>query len=147
MARNRVVRRVWWRASKNDAHDKYANQEVSYLLQRIETYPGLTILASNFKSNIDDAFLRRFQAMVFFPVPKPEERQVLWEKAFPPNIKIKKDIDWPKISQQYELTGASIMNVVQYCCIVALEKGVEAISLENLQNGIRNELVKEGKII
>lgn len=135
------------RTGIRDAHDKYANQEVSYLLQRIETYPGLIILASNFKSNIDDAFLRRFQAMVFFPVPKPEERQVLWEKAFPPNIKIKKDIDWPKISQQYELTGASIMNVVQYCCIVALEKGVEAISLENLQNGIRNELVKEGKII
>ncbi|MCC6726877.1 MAG: ATP-binding protein, partial [Saprospiraceae bacterium] len=135
------------RTSVRDAHDKYANQEVSYLLQRIESYPGLVILASNFKSNIDDAFLRRFQAMVFFPIPKPDERLVLWEKAFPPNIGIDPAIEWPRIAQQYELTGASIMNIVQYCCIVALEQSKDAISLENLQNGIRNELVKEGKML
>lgn len=135
------------RTSVRDAHDKYANQEVSYLLQRIESYPGLVILASNFKSNIDDAFLRRFQAMVFFPIPKPEERQVLWEKAFPEKIKIAPTIEWPKIAQQYELTGASIMNIVQYCCITALEQGSDMITFENLLNGIRNELVKEGKIL
>jgi hypothetical protein len=135
------------RTNVRDAHDKYANQEVSYLLQRIESYPGLVILASNFKSNIDDAFLRRFQAMVFFPIPKPDERLVLWEKAFPSNIGIDPAIKWPRIAQQYELTGASIMNIVQYCCIVALEQGSDCISLENLQNGIRNELVKEGKIV
>lgn len=135
------------RTGIRDAHDKYANQEVSYLLQRIESYPGLTILASNFKSNIDDAFLRRFQAMIFFPVPKPEERQLLWEKAFPPNVEIDPKIDWPQVSQHYELTGASIMNIVQYCCITALEEGTECISHENLQGGIRNELVKEGKMV
>ncbi|MBI5916469.1 MAG: ATP-binding protein [Bacteroidetes bacterium] len=135
------------RTSVRDAHDKYANQEVSYLLQRIESYPGLTILASNFKSNIDDAFLRRFQAMIFFPIPKPEERQLLWEKAFPPNVEIDPKIDWPQVSQHYELTGASIMNVVQYCCITALEEGTDCISHKNLHSGIRNELVKEGKMV
>ncbi len=135
------------RTGIRDAHDKYANQEVSYLLQRIETYPGLVILASNFKSNIDDAFLRRFQAMVFFPIPKPEERKELWVKAFPPNIQLDSNIGWANLSQQYELTGASIMNIVQYCCIMALEQGSDTITLENLLNGIRNELVKEGKIL
>ncbi len=135
------------RTNIRDAHDKYANQEVSYLLQRIETYPGLTILASNFKSNIDDAFLRRFQAMVFFPMPKPEERLLLWRNAFPSNVSLDEKIDWKKLSEQYELTGANIMNIVQYCCITALEQGLTVISLENLLNGIRNELMKEGKIV
>lgn len=135
------------RTGIRDAHDKYANQEVSYLLQRIETYPGLVILASNFKSNIDEAFLRRFQAMVFFPIPKPEERKELWLHAFPPNIQLDPKIGWDNLSQQYELTGASIMNIVQYCCISALEQGSDMITLENLLNGIRNELVKEGKIL
>lgn len=135
------------RTGIRDAHDKYANQEVSYLLQRIESYPGLVILASNFKSNIDDAFLRRFQSLVFFPMPKPEERLALWKKAFPPNIQLDPAINWANIAQQYEVTGAGIMNIVQYCCIVALEQGMDIITLENLLIGIRNELVKEGKIL
>ncbi|MBI1227589.1 MAG: AAA family ATPase [Bacteroidetes bacterium] len=135
------------RTSVRDAHDKYANQEVSYLLQRIESYPGLTILASNFKSNIDEAFLRRFQSMVFFPVPNTDERLKLWENAFPANVTLDEKIDWKKIAQQYELTGASIMNIVQYCCIKVLEQGTVIISQENLVSGIRNELMKEGKIV
>lgn len=135
------------RTGIRDAHDKYANQEVSYLLQRIESYPGLVILASNFKSNIDDAFLRRFQAMVFFPMPKPEERLTLWEKAFPKEIGLDSAIDFQAIANRYELSGAGIMNIVQYCCIVALEIGADSVSLENLLNGIRNELVKAGKIV
>ncbi len=135
------------RTNIRDAHDKYANQEVSYLLQRIETYPGLTILASNFKSNIDEAFQRRFQAMIYFPVPKPEERQLLWEKSFPSAVRIDRKIDWRDISNRYELTGANIMNIVQYCCISALEENTDLISQENLVNGIRNELVKEGKMV
>jgi ATPase family associated with various cellular activities (AAA) len=135
------------RTSIRDAHDKYANQEVSYLLQRIETFPGLTILASNFKSNIDEAFQRRFQALIYFPVPKPEERQLLWEKSFPAAVKIDRNINWPDISLRYELTGANIMNIVQYCCISALESKQEIISLENLHQGIERELVKEGKMV
>ncbi len=135
------------RTNIRDAHDKYANQEVSYLLQRIENYPGLTILASNFKSNIDEAFQRRFQAIVFFPIPKPPERQLLWEKSFPATVKMDREIDWQEISNRYELTGANIMNIVQYCCISALEEQAEVISLENLARGIKNELVKEGKIV
>lgn len=68
------------RTSVNDAHDRYANQEVSYLLQRIEDYDGLVILATNLKNNLDDAFMRRFQSSIFFPIPQAEERLMLWKK-------------------------------------------------------------------
>lgn len=133
------------RTNVRDAHDKYANQEVSYLLQRIEHYPGLTILASNFKNNIDDAFMRRFQAVIYFPIPKPEERLQLWENAFPPNIVVDKDIDFQEISRRYELTGSGIMNVVQYCCIEALAKEQHAVDFSVIQKAISKEYSKEGK--
>src|SRR5690606_13202628 len=74
------------RTNVRDAHDKYANQEVSYLLQRIEDYDGLIILATNMKSNIDDAFMRRFNAILKFPFPDAEERAQIWEKSFPGNV-------------------------------------------------------------
>ena len=71
------------RTSVRDAHDKYANQEVSYLLQRIEDYNGLIILATNMKNNIDDAFIRRFNAILKFPFPDADERALIWNKSFP----------------------------------------------------------------
>ena len=70
-----------------DAHDKYANQEVSYLLQRIEDYNGLIILATNMKNNIDDAFIRRFNSVLKFPVPNSDERKKIWKKLFPEGLK------------------------------------------------------------
>jgi len=69
------------RTNIRDAHDKYANQEISYLLQRIEDYPGLVLLASNFNENIDEAFLRRFQAKIYFPLPEEEPRENIWGKV------------------------------------------------------------------
>ena len=135
------------RTNVRDAHDKYANQEVSYLLQRIENFPGLTILASNYKNNIDDAFMRRFQAVIYFPIPKPEERLRLWEKSFPTNISFANDVDFHQISRRYELTGSGIMNVVQYCCIEALANDQHAINFPVIQKGIMKEYSKKGKRI
>ena len=108
------------RTNVRDAHDKYANQEVSYLLQRIENYRGLVILASNLKSNIDDAFVRRFQSIIHFPLPKANERLLIWQKAFPSNVRLHKNVDLPQIARKYELSGAEIMNIVQYACLRAL---------------------------
>ena len=73
------------RGQVKDAHDKYANQEVSYLLQRVEAYNGLVILASNFKNNIDEAFLRRFQSIIYFPLPAKEELELGlgWRVSWP----------------------------------------------------------------
>ncbi|WP_158860103.1 ATP-binding protein [Lunatibacter salilacus] len=133
------------RTGVRDAHDKYANQEVSYLLQRIEAYNGLVILASNFRNNIDAAFIRRFNSIVYFPLPKAEDRLLLWEKSLPDQIQLGKDVKLKEISGQYELTGSHIMNIVQYISLVSLESRNFVISKELMLKGIKRELEKEGK--
>lgn len=135
------------RTNVRDAHDKYANQEVSYLLQRIESYPGLTILASNFKNNIDDAFLRRFNSIIYFPVPKAPERLKLWESAFPQNVQIHSEVNFQNIAQQYELTGAHIMNVVHHACLSALNNESHQITNALIKKGVVKEFAKEGRVM
>lgn len=108
------------RTDIRDAHDKYANQEVAYLLQRIEGYNGLVILATNRRDNIDDAFARRFQAIIHFPMPRQEERYRLWREAFPSQIEVAGNINWQQVAARFELSGASIMNVIHYCALEVL---------------------------
>ncbi|MCK5104879.1 MAG: ATP-binding protein, partial [Cyclobacteriaceae bacterium] len=135
------------RTSVRDAHDKYANQEVSFLLQRTETYTGMVILATNFKSNIDVAFTRRFQSHIYFSPPKYDDRFKLWKKAFPEKVKLEKKIDLSSIARQYELTGANIINIVQYTCLKALSKQQKVLLFDDLIDGIRKEISKEGKAV
>lgn len=136
------------RTNVRDAHDKYANQEVAYLLQRIENHNGLVILASNFKSNIDEAFIRRFQSVIYFPLPTPGERVQLWKKTLPSNVglKLPSEADLLSIARKYEITGAGIVNVVQYCCLESLSKKSNEISIEQIKNGVEREYLKEGKV-
>jgi AAA+ superfamily predicted ATPase len=135
------------RTNVRDAHDKYANQEVSYLLQRVELYDGLVILATNFKSNIDEAFSRRFQSIIYFPIPGVEERIRLWNKAFPAQVKRSPDINLPTLAQKYELTGAEIINIIQYACLRVLEREESEIRYADLYEGIKKEFQKEGRIL
>ena len=134
------------RTNVRDAHDKYANQEISYLLQRIESFPGLIILASNLKNNMDDAFSRRFHSTVYFPIPGPKERLQIWKSAFPKNVDFAKAVNLEDIAEQFELTGANIMNVVQHACLQALSKNSKTIQLIDIRKGIIKEYEKEGKI-
>lgn len=133
------------RTSVNNSHDRYANQEVSYLLQRIEDYPGVVILASNMKGNLDEAFTRRFQAMIHFPMPKIRERQRIWENSFSKHSSLQNDIDLQSIAEQYELAGGSVMNVIRYSSLEALKRKSREIRLVDLETGIRKELLKEGR--
>jgi hypothetical protein len=135
------------RTDIRDAHDKYANQEVAYLLQRIESYNGVVILASNQRANIDDAFVRRLQSIIQFPMPRPEERYEIWQKTFPPQIAIAEDIDWRYIATRHELTGAGILNVTHYCAIDILSKQTRCLDLKGLEAAIQREYIKEGKIV
>jgi len=135
------------RTGVRDAHDKYANQEVSYLLQKIDEYEGLVILASNLKGNIDDAFLRRFQSVIYFPMPNHKERLKLWKSLWPLNMNSSEDIDIQSLANKFELTGANILNVIQFACIKAAEADKEQLSLRDLHIGIRRELKKEGKLL
>ncbi len=133
------------RTGVRDAHDKYANQEVSYLLQRMEDFDGLIILASNMKNNIDDAFIRRFNAIVRFGMPSEDDRAQIWKKSFPQHIGFSDDMDVPELVKKYELSGGNIINIVQYSCLKALEKNKSKIFLDDVLNGIKREMHKEGK--
>lgn len=135
------------RTNVRDAHDKYANQEVSYLLQRIESHEGLIILASNFKGNIDSSFTRRFNSIVEFENPGIDERIKLWENYLPQKIKLDKQISIPEIAGKYDLTGANIVNAIHYAGLKTLEEKSNTISLKNLLAGIQKEYKKEGKLI
>jgi AAA+ superfamily predicted ATPase len=135
------------RTNVQSSHDKYANQEVSYLLQRVEDYPGLLILASNFKNNLDEAFLRRFHEVVHFPVPDAQERKVLWEKSLPANLKLHDSVNLFDIASQYELTGASILSAVQYATLRSYSQKSKELTYADLIEGIRREFMKEEKSI
>jgi hypothetical protein len=133
------------RTNVSSAHDKYANQEVSYLLQRVEDYPGLLILASNFKSNLDDAFLRRFHSLVHFPMPVASERLMLWKKTMPENLTLHDSVNLDELAKQYEMTGASILNAVHFATLQCYSRNDVTIYHADLLEGIKKEFFKEEK--
>lgn len=134
------------RTNVKDSHDRYANQEVSYLLQRVEAFNGLVILATNLKSNLDDAFIRRFQSIVHFPLPKSMERKQLWEKSIPEACDASK-IDVMQLANDFEVSGAMIVNSLQFALIKSLERGNNQLLMRDLVEGIKREFHKEGRTL
>jgi AAA+ superfamily predicted ATPase len=135
------------RTNVQSAHDKYANQEVSYLLQRVEDYKGLLILASNFKNNLDDAFIRRFHAVIHFPMPNQKERYTLWQKSMPKRLKTDSSVNLMELSSKYELSGASILNAVYFSALQCYSRSSDTLTQTDLINGIKKEFLKEEKSI
>ncbi len=133
------------RSETKDAHDRYANQEVSFLLQRVETFDGIAILASNRRDNLDDAFTRRFESIIYFPMPRPEERLRLWRQGFSPRARLDDGLDLDQLARRHTLSGGSILNVIRHASLSALERGGDLITSEDVQQGVRRELAKEGK--
>ena len=110
------------RTSTNTSNDRHANQEVAYLLQRIEDFPGTVILATNLKSNIDEAFSRRFQSIIYFPMPSEELRAELWRSMLPKEWLGDDAEDLIATAAQSELSGGSIANVVRKCAVQLVNK-------------------------
>ena len=135
------------RTQTTNANDRYANQEISYLLQRVEDYPGVVILATNLKANVDDAFARRFQSLVYFPIPDADQRHQLWKNTLNGKVHLAQGVDLRGLAERYELSGGAINNVVRYGAINALQMNRETICHEDLVNGVAKELRKEGKTI
>lgn len=133
------------RTNVQSSHDKYANQEVSFLLQRVEDFSGLLILASNYKSNMDEAFLRRFHSIVQFPMPNAQDRLKLWRQSLPVSIKHNGRLELTQLAEAHEISGASIVNIVQYASLKALSRDDKTLYHEDLMNGIKRELRKEEK--
>jgi hypothetical protein len=135
------------RTSTASSNDRYANQEVSYLLQRVEDFPGHVILATNQKGNIDDAFARRFQSVVYFPMPDAEQRLRLWKGMLRPPVRLADDVHLAHLAERHELSGGAIANVVRFGAISALAQGREAIGAADLASGVVRELRKEGRTV
>ncbi len=134
------------RTQVRDSHDRYANQEISYLLQRIEIFDGLVILASNLASNVDAAFSRRFEQIIHFPMPRKAERLQLWQKGLPQNITLESDIDLAQLASRHEISGGMIMNVIRHACMQAISRQQDILLLTDINEGIRRELAKENRL-
>lgn len=130
------------RTGISDANDKWANLEVSYLLQRMEDHKGLCILATNLRDNIDNAMTRRFQKIIYFPLPKQEERMVLWKNLLPETFAYHPSINLKKLAA-YEFSGANISNIIKDVCLCAVENNSSQIEAQWLSDSIANELMKE----
>lgn len=135
------------RTEGGSSNDRHANQEIAYLLQRIEDFPGVVILASNLRSNIDEAFARRFQSAIYFPVPDGLQRLRLWQNLFPGRRHLAADVDLEQLAEDNVLAGGALINVARYAAMRAEREGRTTISREDLQRGIKKEFIKEGRTI
>ena len=133
------------RGEISDARDRYANQEVSYLLQRLETFVGVTILATNQLKAVDEAFLRRIHVHVAFPLPEVEERAALWRRALPPQAPLGEEIRLERLAEEFELTGGEIRNAVFTAAFRAAADG-GIVRDAHLREGVRAEYEKSGRM-
>ena len=133
------------RSEVKDAHDRYANIEISYLLQELDEYPGIVILATNFKGNMDAAFTRRLTHVVDFPEPDVGLRLRLWEGMFPPDVPMGGDVDFDFLARQFALTGGHIKNVVLNACFMAAHES-EDVLMAHLIRATKREYDKLGKL-
>ncbi len=135
------------RGETHNANERYANQEVSYLLQRFETYEGVSILASNYRNNIDMAFYRRFHSIISFKKPEADERLQLWKVHLPKGFKYDENVNLNEISQSVKITGAGIHNVLRRSCMKAVINGDMVIKGQDLYESVKLEFAKENKTI
>jgi hypothetical protein len=133
------------RSEVKDAHDRYANIEVAYLLQKLEDHDGAVILASNLKRNIDDAFTRRLQYIVDFPQPDAAQREQLWRRMFPPATPLSADVDFPFLARQFELAGGDIRNVALEAAFMAASTS-RCVGMRELVRSLARQMSKEGRI-
>lgn len=135
------------RTQTSNSNDRHANQEVAYLLQRIEDFPGMVVLATNLRANIDEAFARRFQSAIYFPLPDAEQRLRLWHGMLDPATRLADDVDLARIAADHPLAGGAIANVARYAVLRALQRKRARVCSDDLLAGIARERFKEGKSI
>jgi hypothetical protein len=126
--------------------DKFANLETAYLLQRMESFYGLAILASNLKDQLDDALLRRFQVVVHFPMPAVPERRRLWQLALSHGAPVQPLLQFDALAQ-LEMSGAAIMNAATAAALLAASEGSATITAEHLLRGVARQFERESRIL
>jgi SpoVK/Ycf46/Vps4 family AAA+-type ATPase len=134
------------RTEVKDAHDRYANIEVSYLLQRMEEYEGMVILASNLKKNMDDAFVRRLHFTVEFPFPVESDRRRIWDGLWPDGLPRDADLDFEFMARRFELPGGNIRNIALASAFLAAADG-GVVTMAHLIRATQREYQKMGKVV
>ena len=134
------------RSEVKDAHDRYANIEVGYLLQRMEDYSGVAILATNLRANLDEAFTRRLQFIINFPFPDEEYRLRIWEVLMPPDMPVADDLDFRLLADRFKLAGGSIRNIIVSAAYLAAADG-GVVTMDHLLHGTRREFQKMGRLL
>jgi hypothetical protein len=134
------------RSEVKDAHDRYANLEVAYLLQRMEEYEGISILATNLRQSIDDAFVRRLQFIVEFPLPGAAERRQIWEQCWPADTPRDESLDLGLLAERCEVAGGHIRNVALAAAFLAAANG-GAVTMGHIAHALRREYQKLGRVI
>ncbi|MGS0743283.1 AAA family ATPase, partial [Glaciimonas sp. GG7] len=136
------------RTESHTANDRSANQQIAYLLQRLEDFPGMVILSTNQRSHMDEAFSRRFQSTILFPIPDVASRLKLWEKIFrTEHIALAENINFEVLAEQYPLAGGAIINVLRYACLRAVVRKPAVIELADIMGGIKQESQKAGRYL
>ncbi len=134
------------RSEVRDSHDRYANIETSYLLQKMEQYEGVAILATNLRQNLDEAFTRRLQFIIEFPFPDEAQRRRIWQVSFPAQAPRKEDIDFEFLARQFRLSGGNIKNIVLGAAFLAASNGGQ-IGMAQLIKAARREHQKMGRAL
>lgn len=134
------------RSAVKDAKDRHANIEVSYLLQRLESYPGLVILATNNRSHLDDAFSRRFTFITRFAFPDVAQRRRMWQSIWPNAIDVAADVDFEQWAMSAELTGANIRNIALLATWLAVEEDTPCVGNRHIEQAMKRELAKIGRL-
>jgi ATP-dependent 26S proteasome regulatory subunit len=134
------------RSEVRDSHDRYANIEISFLLQRMEAYNGVTILATNLRANLDDAFTRRLQFAVDFPFPEEIDRLRIWQTLFPKDIPKTSNLDFVMMADKFKLAGGNIRNIIVNAAYLAADDG-QFVTMDHLLHGARRELQKMGRLV
>lgn len=133
------------RSEIKDAHDRYANIEVSYLLQKVEAHEGAVILATNLKGNIDEAFSRRMHYIIDFPKPSAEQRLSLWTGMFPRRAPLGNDVDFPFLAEQFEMSGGEIKNAALDAAFLAAQDGT-TIGMDLVIKAVSRQMVRKGSV-
>ena len=132
------------RGDVKQAQDRFANQEVSFLLQRLETFEGCAVLTTNLQENIDEAFLRRFGAVIEFPMPTAVQRRALWQRAVPQGAPRNPDLDTDRLADQFIIAGGNIVSSALNACVIAARDG-EPVGMRHAVEAVAREMVKMGK--
>ena len=133
------------RSEVKDSHDRYANIEINYLLQRLESYKGLAILATNMKGSLDSAFMRRLRFIVNFPFPAAAEREVIWQKVFPPETPTE-ELDYTRLAR-FNLSGGSINNVALSAAFRATGETPPLVTMPLIFDAVRAECRKIDRLV